>query len=147
MTELCPSRRQLLRGLAAVGVSTIGAGVLVACGSDSATTSGGGSDSGSSSGGGGTISASDVPVGEARVVSVGDRQVVVAQPSEGEFVAFSAACTHEGTTVTAPGGLELVCPAHGSRFDAADGSVEQGPAGSPLESLDVSVEGDQLVIA
>lgn len=132
--ELCSTRRSVLRGLFAVGVATITGGVLVACGSDEST----GSDN--------MVPASEVPVGEARVVDAGGERVVVAQPTEGEFVAFSARCTHQGTTVNAEGGLDLVCPNHGSAFDAADGSVRNGPATEALPSVPVRLEGDQLVL-
>lgn len=133
--ELCSTRRSVLRGLAAVGVATITGGVLVACGSGDETT---GSDN--------MVPASEVPVGEARVVDAGGERVVVAQPTEGEFVAFSARCTHQGATVNAEGGLDLVCPNHGSAFDAADGSVRNGPATEALPSVPVRLEGDKLVL-
>lgn len=156
MTELCPSRRTLLRGLGAV---VIAPGVLVACssgnsGSDdtgSGDTGSGGTSSSDAGSGGGSASASvpvaDVAVGEARVVDAGGQRVVVAQPTEGEFVAFSATCTHQGTTVQGGDGLTLTCPNHGSQFDAGDGAaVLTGPATAPLASVPVVVEGDRLVL-
>ena len=90
----------------------------------------------------------DVAVGTAVVVAVGEANYVVAQPAEGEFVAFDATCTHQGTTVEARDGLTLTCPNHGSQFDAAaDGAVVTGPATAPLNAVDVTVDGDQLVLA
>ena len=51
------------------------------------------------------------------------------------------------TGVEAAGGLELRCPNHGSRFDAADGAaVLNGPAEEPLPSVGARVEGDQVVL-
>jgi Rieske Fe-S protein len=87
-----------------------------------------------------------VPVGEAVVVDALGTRLVVAQPTAGEVVAFSASCTHAGTPVEARGGLELVCPNHGSRFDAADGSATQGPATDPLPPLQARIDGDQVVL-
>ena len=145
LDDICASRRELLRGLVALGGVALAPGIITACssgdrGSDDQTQGEGGS-------GGGSINAADVAVGSAVVVEVGGESVVVAQPAEGEYVAFSATCTHQGTTVEAGGGLELTCPNHGSRFDAADGAaVLNGPATSPLRSVDVALEGDQLVI-
>lgn len=155
--DLCPSRRAVLRGLAGL---VLAPGVLVACttGSDDSTAGGtsGGGDASSGAGPGaageggtgrqGTVPVSDVEVGAARVVDVGGRPVVVAQPAEGTFLAFSAACTHQGTTVVAEEGLVLRCPNHGSRFDATDGSVQNGPATAPLQSVPVVVQGDDLLI-
>jgi cytochrome b6-f complex iron-sulfur subunit len=84
------------------------------------------------------LDAAQVPVGSAIVVS-GAKPVVVAQPTAGTFVAFSASCTHRGTTVSAePGSTTLLCPAHGSEFDAATGQVLKGPATTPLASVPVT---------
>lgn len=84
------------------------------------------------------LDAAQVPVGSAIVVS-GAKPVVVAQPTAGQFVAFSASCTHRGTTVAAePGSTTLLCPAHGSEFDAATGKVLKGPATAPLASVPVT---------
>ncbi|CAN5509423.1 Rieske (2Fe-2S) protein [soil metagenome] len=95
-------------------------------------------DGSSSVAGGDHLDAAQVPVGSAIVVS-GAKPVVVAQPTAGKFVAFSASCTHRGTTVSAePGSTTLVCPAHGSQFDAATGQVLKGPATAPLPSVPVT---------
>ncbi|MFP5347075.1 MAG: Rieske 2Fe-2S domain-containing protein, partial [Actinomycetes bacterium] len=39
-----------------------------------------------------------------------------------------------------------VCPSHGSRFNAATGAVEKGPATSPLPAVPVRHEGNALVL-
>jgi cytochrome b6-f complex iron-sulfur subunit len=91
------------------------------------------------------VQQSRVPVGAAIVVA-GPPPYVVAQPTEGQFVAFSAACTHRGTTVTAGNGTTLVCPAHGSQFNAATGAVLKGPANQPLASAQVTAANGMLTI-
>ncbi len=137
--DLCPSRRTVFRGLLALGGVALVPGVLTACSSAE-----GGGDAG---GAGSSIPAADVAVGHAVVVQAGGKSVVVAQPTEGEFVAWSANCTHQGTVVDAGDDLVLTCPNHGSRFDAGDdASVINGPATSPLPKVDVALDGDQLVI-
>lgn len=99
-----------------------------------------------SSAGGKQLDAAQVPVGSAVVVS-GAKPVVVAQPTAGTFVAFSASCTHRGATVAAdPGSTTLVCPAHGSQFDAATGQVLKGPATEPLASVPVTNTGGVLTL-
>jgi Rieske Fe-S protein len=94
---------------------------------------------GSAPAGGGTqVEEAKVPVGSAIVVP-GAKPYVVAQTTQGKFVAFSASCTHRGTTVTAESGsTTLVCPAHGSEFDGATGQVLKGPAKQPLPSVPVA---------
>lgn len=88
---------------------------------------------------------SQVPVGTAAIVE-GKQPFVVAQPAPGQFVAFSAACTHRGTTVAVGQETTLICPAHGSQFDAATGTVLEGPASRPLASIPVIAAGGQLTI-
>ncbi len=60
--------------------------------------------------------------------------------TETGFSALSLACPHLGCTVQ-DGSVELVCPCHGSRFDA-NGAVLRGPARQALRSLRVEVTGD-----
>ena len=88
------------------------------------------------------VQQSQVPVGTAVVVS----GYVVAQPVPGQFVAYSAACTHRGAAVSAGDGTTLHCPAHGSEFDGATGAVLKGPASSPLASVPVSASNGVVTI-
>lgn len=87
-----------------------------------------------------------VPVGGALVVTVKPYyDVVVAQPTAGNFTAHSAVCTHQGC-VTAVDGTSLACPCHGSRFDAFTGAVQNGPATKPLSAWPFTRDGDDLVL-
>uniref|UniRef100_UPI000848ECD3 Rieske (2Fe-2S) protein n=1 Tax=Cellulosimicrobium cellulans TaxID=1710 RepID=UPI000848ECD3 len=88
----------------------------------------------------------DVPVGGAVGVTVDGAQLLVTQPQEGTFAAFSAVCTHQACTV-APGDGELVCPCHASRYDLATGAVLGGPAPSPLAEVPVTVDAGQVTSA
>lgn len=90
------------------------------------------------------VATADVPVGGGVVNA--NLQVVVTQPSEGEFKAFSSICTHQGCPVNEIRGDEIVCPCHFSKFSIADGSVVGGPAPEPLPAVDVHVEGDDVVL-
>jgi Rieske Fe-S protein len=123
------SRRTILVG----GAGLVGAGVLVGCSSSSSEPAA----SRDAAGDGTLIDAADVPVGGG--VIVGD--VVVVQPTEGEFLAYSAICTHQGCKVNQVGDGAIRCPCHGSVFAVEDGSVRTGPAGAPLPAVSVSVEG------
>lgn len=84
-----------------------------------------------------------VPVGGG--VIVGD--TVITQPTEGDFKAFSATCTHQGCAVNEVTAGEIICPCHASRFSAQDGSVLGGPAPSPLPEKQITVNGTSIVLA
>jgi Rieske Fe-S protein len=90
-------------------------------------------------------STDDVPVGGGTVFA--DQDVVVTQPTAGEFKAFSATCTHQGCKVNKVENGVIACPCHGSKFAIADGSVRSGPAKKPLPAKSVTVEGDSIVLA
>jgi len=151
------SRRVLMRGAAVAGVA---APLLAACASDeepsgSADASDGASETGGETvgspepadpdAGGTTVATSDVPV-EGGVI-LADDMVVVTQPAEGEFKAFSAVCTHQGCPVQSVSEGTINCSCHGSRFSIEDGSVVNGPATSALEGKSVSVDGDQVTVS
>ena len=128
------NRRTLLLATGAVGVTA----ALEAC-SDS------GADAGSGSGGSSaSLSTSDVPVGGGKVLDA--QQVVVTQPTSGQYKAFSAVCTHQGCTVSKVESGTIVCPCHQSTFSIEDGSVRSGPAPSALAALTVTVSGTTLTV-
>ena len=88
----------------------------------------------------------DVPVGSAVSATSDGKPVIVAQPTAGQAVAFSAICPHAGCTV-APKGAELDCPCHGSKFNASTGAVLNGPATKPLTPVAVTVRDGEVVPA
>lgn len=144
-------RRAVIRGAAVGGLALP---LLAACGpgggntgtgSPSGGKSGSGAGGGNGGGGGTTVPASDVPVDGGKIVTAD--QIVVTQPSKGKFKAFSAVCTHQGCIVQTISNGQIICPCHGSSFSVKDGSVINGPATQPLESLPVSVKGDQITVS
>ncbi|MFC7363096.1 Rieske (2Fe-2S) protein [Nocardioides astragali] len=147
------NRRRALSGSAAVA---LGLPVLAACGDDADPTAAdtvsssspdaetpSPSDEEAGSGGGEVLaSTADVPVGGCFVVSAA--KVVVTQPTEGDFKAFSAICTHQGCPVESSSDGEIPCPCHGSRFSLEDGSALSGPATAGLEPVTITVDGDSI---
>ncbi|MEU3254631.1 Rieske (2Fe-2S) protein [Streptomyces sp. NPDC006997] len=148
-----PARRAVIAAAGAAGLTA----ALTACGSedDSGSGTGTGVDAegsgptgagdqaeGGEAAGGGTVIArtSDVPEGGGMVV--GD--VVVTQPTAGEFKAFSSKCTHQGCAVKDVKDGVIHCPCHGSQFSAADGSVTKGPATQPLAAAEIAVDGESI---
>ncbi|MDP9240663.1 MAG: Rieske 2Fe-2S domain-containing protein [Actinomycetota bacterium] len=141
--ETLLSRRSLLRYAAAAGVlAVIGLNAAWAATKFRGKLPQTANATGTTPTGKPLVATSKVPVGGAIVVD-GAAPVAVVQPQAGKFVGFSAVCTHAGCTV-AWSGSGFACPCHGSRFDAA-GKVTNGPAASPLKSVAVRVEGDNVV--
>jgi Rieske Fe-S protein len=132
------------RPVLVVGGAAAAAALLAACGGGDSTASDSASSS-SSGGSGELVDLSKVPVGGAVSAKAADgKPIIVAQPTAGKVVAFSAKCTHMGCTV-APAGAKLQCPCHGSQFDALTGKVVRGPAPAPLAAFPVKVAGDKVV--
>jgi Rieske Fe-S protein len=146
--------------LAAGAVGTVG--LVAACGSDddsgdSASTSSGSTtatsaapsasasaDSGSS-GSNALASTSDIPVGSGKIFQ--DEKVVITQPAEGDFKAFSAVCTHQGCLVSKIDSSAITCTCHQSTFSLEDGSVLGGPAKSALPAANITVKGTDITLA
>jgi Rieske Fe-S protein len=99
----------------------------------------------STSGGEPLAKTSEVPVGGGRILT--DRKIVVTQPTQGDFKAFSAVCTHQGCTVSAVADGTINCPCHGSKFRIADASVAAGPAPRPLPAQPITVKDGEILLA
>ena len=156
--------RRTVAGIATVGVALP---VLAACngpeGSDVATdpntpspsstpTASGSAEAspresaGESTGGADAFAqTSDIEVGGGTIFP--EDQVVITQPSDGEFKCFSAVCTHQGCIVSSVSDGSINCECHGSAFSIADGSVVTGPATSPLGEQSITVKGDAITLA
>jgi Rieske Fe-S protein len=153
--EPAPTRRHVL---ALVTVTGAGGALLTACGGGGDDTAGtdtpaaGGSASSDgaaspseSAAGGALVATSKVPVGGGVILD--KQRIVVTQPTDGSFKAFSAVCTHMSCLVGSVKDGTISCPCHGSAYSAADGSVKNGPATRALKEVPISVEGGQVVEA
>ena len=70
--------------------------------------------------------------------------IIIGRTSSGGFLAVSAACTHQGTTLQYIGSANnFRCPSHGSTFNAA-GQVTMGPASRSLAFYNTAVTGTSL---
>ena len=142
-----PDRRSALTIAATVGISPA---VLAACGGDETGTDSpdGSLDTGHTAtqpAAGPLTSAADVPLGGGLIFA--DQQVVVTQPTEGEFKCFTAVCTHMGCIVSSVQAGGIRCECHGSAFSIEDGSAVNPPATSPLDEVPITVDGNEISIA
>ena len=157
-TDSLATRRGVLAGVGLVGL----AGAITACGagaSSSAPAAGNagitpaapgsatpaGSGAGSSAPAANALAAtSQIPVGSGMIFS--GPQVVVTQPSAGEFKAFSAVCTHMGCIVSQVSNGTIDCPCHGSQYSITTGDVVAGPAPKPLPAKQIKVSGGSIFL-
>lgn len=76
-----------------------------------------------------------------KLLVIGEERIVLARTSD-EWCAFSDRCTHRGGSLA--GGVMargiVVCPWHGSHFDACTGQVTAGPATENIRTWPVTVE-------
>ncbi|MFE7484903.1 Rieske (2Fe-2S) protein [Streptomyces sp. NPDC057552] len=135
------TRRRTVLAAGAAGAAAL----VTGCGSDgdgggggeTAATSPGTSPDASPGGGERLAATGDIPVGGGTVFK--ERKVVVTQPEEGEFKAFSAVCTHAQCLVSTVSDGTINCPCHGSKFSIRDAAVETGPATRPLPAERITV--------
>lgn len=91
--------------------------------------------------------AGDITEGKMQAFDVRGTRIAVANV-DGTFYAFDDTCTHLQCSL-AEGDLEertVICPCHGSQFDATSGAVLEGPAREPVETHEIRVEGGSLEI-
>jgi Rieske Fe-S protein len=93
----------------------------------------------------GLVKTSDVPVAGAVLVG----EVLVSQPRQGVFKAYSAVCPHQGVVVNPPanGANFFMCPGHNSTFKVVDGARISGPAPRGLKAVAVKVKDGYVVQA
>ena len=82
-----------------------------------------------------------------RIVPFGAKPAIVIRDAGGELKALSATCTHLSCTVQYRGDMSQIwCACHNGRYDLTGKNVA-GPPPRPLETFDVSVRNDEIVIS
>ncbi|MER6676452.1 Rieske (2Fe-2S) protein [Streptomyces sp. NPDC000983] len=140
-----PTRRTILLATGAAALPPL----LAACGG---SDDGGSSEqtvetdetgTGSAQAGGQELTTTDdIPVGGGKIFK--DQEVVVTQPEDGEFKAFSSICTHQRCPVASVTDGTINCTCHGSKFSITDGAVMSPPATMPLPEKRITVQGNSI---
>ncbi|MDO4898528.1 MAG: Rieske (2Fe-2S) protein [Rothia sp. (in: high G+C Gram-positive bacteria)] len=147
--EQSPAKSGVTRR-AAVGVVGAGAGAvaLTACGSSmDADVTAQSVDPGAPEQATDMAAVADVPVGGVIKATAGQTTVMISQPTEGVFHAFSSVCTHQGCQINAQKEKVMNCPCHSSVFSLEDGSPQGGPAETALPEFKVEIKGDRIWVS
>jgi Rieske Fe-S protein len=89
----------------------------------------------------------EVKPNSGKIFRFGSKPGILVRLPSGEWRAFSAVCTHLQCTVQYRTDLEQIwCPCHNGHFDLSGKNVS-GPPPAPLESYDVNVKGDEVVVS
>jgi nitrite reductase/ring-hydroxylating ferredoxin subunit len=92
-------------------------------------------------------STGDIPLGQMKGYEVAEEKVVIAHTDKG-FFALIDECTHDSAPIS-DGRIrdgQLLCKRHGARFDPATGDVLAPPAVVPLDTLEIKIEGDDILV-
>jgi Rieske Fe-S protein len=144
------SRRAVLMGTGAVGMTAL----LAACGTDQSGNSGTGTGAQNGTGaaptgdkgaaGAAVGKAADVPAGGGAIFT--GAGVVVTQPKEGVWKGFDSTCTHQGCPLTNVADGTINCSCHGSKFSIETGEPVNGPATRALAKKAVKVTGGEITL-
>ena len=148
-----PNRRRVLCGLAMALVAP--GAVAAACTSDDEPVPGAAGTDGpppvttktTDEPEGAIIAVSRVPVGGGVITLALGNSVLLVQPKKGTIEAFDPVCPHQGFTVNTPQNGTIVCPGHGSRFDATTGARKSGPAPRGLTKIPIKITKGYVVPA
>jgi Rieske Fe-S protein len=122
MTEVSGQNGTATRRGVLLGAGALGAGaILAACGGDEPSGPSDNFPDPTEPVVSEPIKVSDVAVGGGVILA--NQNLVVTQPQEGQFQAFSATCTHQSCVVANISDGKINCTCHGSQYNIADGSV------------------------
>jgi Rieske Fe-S protein len=141
------TRRSALRGAGVFAVGGV-AGAVVASRrdeGDNANANAYGYVDASAGSGSALAAVGDIPSGGGLVLD--DAKIVLTKADDGTVRAFSSICTHQGCPVAEVADGRIICPCHGSQFDADTGDVAEGPASRPLPPVAVAVREGEVFSA
>ncbi len=89
----------------------------------------------------------DLVPNSGKIFRFGKEPVLLILLASGEYRAFQATCTHLDCNVQYRADLERIwCACHNGHYDLNGKNIE-GPPPSPLARFDVTVRGDQIIVA
>lgn len=139
------TRRSALRGCGVFAVGGVAGAVATTLRdeeADNANANAYGAQDTSAGSGSALAAVDDIPSGGGLVLD--DAKVVLTKADDGTVRAFSSICTHQGCPVADVAGGRIICPCHGSQFEADTGEVAEGPASRPLPPVAVALRDGEV---
>lgn len=88
----------------------------------------------------------EIPVNAGKVFRFGNKPGILIHKQTGEYVAFSAICTHLDCTVQYRDDFKHIwCACHNGHFDLTGKNIA-GPPPRPLEAYKVDISGEDIVV-
>jgi len=89
----------------------------------------------------------ELPVNSGKVFRFGNKPGILVHTKPGEYVAFSAICSHLDCTVQYRADFKHVwCACHNGHFDLTGKNIE-GPPPRPLEAYKVDIREEDIIVS
>ena len=81
-----------------------------------------------------------------KIIKFGNKPVIVVRKKSGDYIAFSAECTHLDCIVQYRKDYgQIYCACHNGRYDL-NGRVASGPPPAPLKKYGVAIKNDEVTV-
>ena len=88
----------------------------------------------------------ELKLNSGRISRFGNRPGLLIRTADGEYRALSATCTHLSCTVQYREDLRLLwCACHNGKYDLSGRNIS-GPPPRPLETFEVQLQGDEILV-
>jgi len=88
----------------------------------------------------------DMEKDSGKIIKFGNKPVIVIRKKSGDYVAFSAVCTHLDCIVQFRKDYnQIYCACHNGRYDL-NGRVASGPPPAPLQKYAVTIKDNEVIV-
>ena len=88
----------------------------------------------------------DMEKNSGKIVKFGNKPVIVVRKPDGEYVAFTAVCTHLDCIVQFRKDLrQIYCACHNGKYDL-NGRNISGPPPAPLEKYGIAIQNNEVIV-
>jgi len=88
----------------------------------------------------------DMEKDSGKIIKFGNKPVIVIRKANGDYIVFSAVCTHLDCIVQYRKDYEQIyCACHNGRYDL-NGRVASGPPPAPLQKYSVTIKDSEVIV-